>query len=145
MLTPYPFAEAKAPALSPQNIYGLQRFDHAFFIFRRRFGWVTIHGPMAASPSLAEIPPDQAGHLFSLLTDPDYRPVHNFAQFESWTPGVAEGELVGGCLSIITTSIGTPYEIKTDGKILFLEDLESHPTDSIACLRIFSWRASFNR
>jgi muramoyltetrapeptide carboxypeptidase len=90
--------------------------------FRRRFGWITIHGPMAVSPSLADIPPDQADHLFSLLTDPGYRPALNFAQCESWAPGVAEGELVGGCLSIITASIGTHYEISTEGKILFLED-----------------------
>ena len=38
-------------------------------------------------------------------------------------PGIAEGTLCGGNLSLIVTSIGTPWEIDTKGKILFLEDV----------------------
>jgi muramoyltetrapeptide carboxypeptidase len=41
--------------------------------------------------------------------------------------GEAEGVLYGGCLSILVASLGTPYEIKTDGTILFLEDLAAKP------------------
>jgi muramoyltetrapeptide carboxypeptidase len=41
--------------------------------------------------------------------------------------GAAEGILYGGCLSILVASLGTPYEIKTDGTILFLEDLAAKP------------------
>ena len=37
--------------------------------------------------------------------------------------GQAEGILVGGCLSLITSSIGTPYELPTEDTILFLEDV----------------------
>ena len=37
-------------------------------------------------------------------------------------PGKANGELVGGCLSLIVSSMGTPYELRTDGTILFFED-----------------------
>lgn len=37
--------------------------------------------------------------------------------------GRAEGTLVGGCLSLIVSSIGTPYDLNTDGSILFLEDV----------------------
>lgn len=37
--------------------------------------------------------------------------------------GTAEGTLQGGCISLITSSIGTPYEPITDGTILFLEDV----------------------
>jgi muramoyltetrapeptide carboxypeptidase len=41
--------------------------------------------------------------------------------------GEGEGCLYGGCLSILVASLGTPYEIKTDGTILFLEDLAAKP------------------
>ena len=41
--------------------------------------------------------------------------------------GAAEGILYGGCLSILVASLGTPYEIKTEGTILFLEDLAAKP------------------
>lgn len=37
--------------------------------------------------------------------------------------GSAEGPLVGGCLSLVTSSIGTPYDLSTEGSILFLEDV----------------------
>ena len=41
--------------------------------------------------------------------------------------GTAEGILYGGCLSILVASLKTPYEIKTAGKILFLEDVAEKP------------------
>jgi len=41
--------------------------------------------------------------------------------------GEAEGTLYGGCLSILVSSLGTPYEIETDGTILFLEDVATKP------------------
>src|SRR6202035_1422467 len=41
--------------------------------------------------------------------------------------GAAEGVLYGGCLSILAASLGTPYEIHTDGTILFLEDVAAKP------------------
>ena len=37
--------------------------------------------------------------------------------------GVAEGTLVGGCITLLTASMGTPYEIQTDGCIVLIEDL----------------------
>jgi len=117
-----PLLMEKRLRFHPKLFMGFSDLTTLLLFFRRRFGWVAIHGPMVASPSLANMPKDQADHLFSLLTDPDYRPVLSFAQIESWTPGAAEGVLAGGCLSIITASIGTSYEIKTEGKILFLED-----------------------
>jgi len=41
--------------------------------------------------------------------------------------GTTEGVLYGGCLSILVASLGTPYEIKTAGTILFLEDVAAKP------------------
>ncbi len=37
--------------------------------------------------------------------------------------GVAEGTLVGGCITLLTASMGTPYEIQTEGCIVLIEDL----------------------
>ena len=41
--------------------------------------------------------------------------------------GEAEGILYGGCLSILVASLGTPYQVKTSGTILFLEDIAAKP------------------
>lgn len=40
--------------------------------------------------------------------------------------GVAEGELIGGNLSLIHTLKGSCSDLNTDGKILFLEDLDEY-------------------
>src|SRR5260221_7938960 len=41
--------------------------------------------------------------------------------------GTAEGILYGGCLSILVAALGTPYEIRTAGTILFMEDIAAKP------------------
>lgn len=97
---------------------------HLFF---NNCGWITFHGPMAANDALAEISEEREKHLVSLLTDPGYRPALRFSQVESRSHGVAEGVLTGGCLSLVAASLGTPYEIRTEGKILFLEDTGEPP------------------
>ncbi len=42
---------------------------------------------------------------------------------EAMHGGAAEGELIGGNLSLLAATLGSPYEIDTKGKILFIEDI----------------------
>jgi muramoyltetrapeptide carboxypeptidase len=42
-------------------------------------------------------------------------------------PGRARGTLYGGCLSILVSLLGTPFEPQTEGKLLFLEDVSVKP------------------
>lgn len=42
-------------------------------------------------------------------------------------PGYAEGVVYGGCLSILTASLGTRFAPQTEGKLLFLEDVGAKP------------------
>ena len=37
------------------------------------------------------------------------------------------GTLYGGCLSILVAMLGTPWEPQTEGKLLFIEDLNEKP------------------
>jgi muramoyltetrapeptide carboxypeptidase len=41
--------------------------------------------------------------------------------------GSAEGTLYGGCLSMLAASVGTPYAVRTDDTILFIEDIGAKP------------------
>ena len=41
-------------------------------------------------------------------------------------PGIATGEITGGNFSIVSSLLGTKYEMDTRGKILFLEDLDEY-------------------
>jgi muramoyltetrapeptide carboxypeptidase len=83
---------------------------------------ITFHGPMVAKDWNRE----DGINLFSWQaalsgTVPWDVPVG--AEVSGLVDGEAEGILYGGCLSIIVASLGTPYQIKTAGTILFLEDV----------------------
>jgi muramoyltetrapeptide carboxypeptidase len=122
-----PLLSKKRLRRHPKIFMGFSDITALHLFFNRHFGWITIHGPMANSSALGDFPVDQESHLLSLWTDPEYRPTLNFPELDAWFPGTAEGNLTGGCLSIVTTSLGTPYEIRTEGKILFLEDQGEPP------------------
>lgn len=122
-----PYLNENRLRLHPKILMGFSDLTTLFLFLNKRFGWITFHGPMAATATLAEFAPAQNRHLLSLWTDPDYRPAFTFPQLEAWAPGIAEGALVGGCLSVIVTSLGTSYEIETEGKVLFLEDTGEPP------------------
>ena len=48
------------------------------------------------------------------------------------TGGTARGRLTGGCLDLVQATLGTPIEIDTTGRIVYLEDLDMGATSSTA-------------
>jgi len=56
--------------------------------------------------------------------DPLFKDVPRAVTFAS---GKGKGRLIGGNLSVFHALMGTPYEIETDGKILFIEDVGEAP------------------
>jgi muramoyltetrapeptide carboxypeptidase len=91
-------------------------------------GFVTFHGPMVAKDWAHEGGVDLASWYAALAgntpweLDPD-----TASGATGLVDGAAEGILYGGCLSILVASLGTPYEIRTEGTILFLEDVAAKP------------------
>lgn len=83
---------------------------------------VAFHGPMMAD---FEKRPQALPRLLALLGGD--RSGWNLAGETIVQPGTAEGVLTGGCLSAVVAGLGTPYEIETEGKILFLEDVNEKP------------------
>lgn len=56
--------------------------------------------------------------------------------------GVSHGVLTGGNLSLLAASLGTPYEIETKDKILFIEDIGETPYRIDRMLLMLSRRGS---
>ncbi len=44
-----------------------------------------------------------------------------------FSPGCAEGPLVGGNLTLISALMGTPWQLQTEGKILLIEEVNEEP------------------
>jgi muramoyltetrapeptide carboxypeptidase len=91
-------------------------------------GLVSFHGPMVAKDWLHQDGVDMTSWQAALAGTTAWQPALGTGSGVSGlVEGAAEGILYGGCLSILVASIGTPYEIKTAGTILFLEDLAAKP------------------
>jgi muramoyltetrapeptide carboxypeptidase len=90
-------------------------------------GLVTFHGPMVA----VEIANGLKGTTKELFWDTlsGKGKLWRIEADETFCrrTGPLQAEMMGGCLSTIVTTLGTPYEIQTAGKILFLEDVGEKP------------------
>jgi muramoyltetrapeptide carboxypeptidase len=89
-------------------------------------GCVTFHGPMVAKDWSHAGGVDAQSWVAALSGETAWE-ISGDETFTGLCDGEAEGRLYGGCLSIVVSSLGTPYEIKTDGTILFLEDVGAKP------------------
>jgi muramoyltetrapeptide carboxypeptidase len=89
-------------------------------------GLVTFHGPMAAKDWAHENGVDLPSWL-AAVSGATAWDVPLGTGVSGLVDGEADGVLYGGCLSILVASLSTPYEIKTTGTILFLEDLAAKP------------------
>ena len=88
---------------------------------------VTFHGPMVAGDLARPGGFDESSWFTALSVGADYRREFSADEVEPLREGNAEGILYGGCLSLLCASLGTPYEIRTEGTILFIEDRAERP------------------
>jgi muramoyltetrapeptide carboxypeptidase len=87
---------------------------------------VVFHGPMVAKDWAHENRVDHQSWQQAVSSSSPWD-VALDANVRGLVDGESEGVLHGGCLSLLAASIGTPYEIKTASKILFLEDVATKP------------------
>lgn len=87
---------------------------------------LTFHGPMATKDWTHDDGVDMPSWQQALTSSSGWD-VPLGVDAHGLSDGEAEGILYGGCLSLLVASLGTPYEIKTAGTILFLEDVATKP------------------
>ena len=111
-------------AARPKVLLGCSDITSLLTAIHDRTGLVTFHGPMVAK--------DVAGATAELSSWNNA-----LGGASAWNlrsegvtalrPGLGQGRLYGGCLSIMVASLGTPFEIQTDETILFIEDVAEKP------------------
>jgi muramoyltetrapeptide carboxypeptidase len=83
----------------------------------------TFHGPMVAG-SFGRAEMKKSKKLFAdILMGKASAKQMTARQIHVIRPGSAKGELAGGCLTLLCRSLRTPHEIKTENKILLIEDV----------------------
>jgi muramoyltetrapeptide carboxypeptidase len=114
---------------NPKPFIGYSDITALLVTFFQRAKMPTFHGPMGIdfAKGLNEFTKNSfistvCGSTENMiLSNPEDRPLRALCQ------GEAEGEIVGGNLSIVAATLGTPYEIDTRGKLLLLEDIDEKP------------------
>lgn len=119
-------------ASAPKVFVGFSDITALHTVFNQICNMVTFHGPMATS-NFAKVKNDKVEfehysceslikNIFTnepigLFNNP------NNEQLNSLCSGKAEGILAGGNLTLLTSTLGSKYEIDTKGKILFIEEI----------------------
>lgn len=113
---------------NPKIFWGYSDITFLHTAIRQETGLVTFHGPMLASDIGKEDVNQVSKDTFQQLFEPaDLNYSVEISLIEEMVPGSAGGPLVGGNLSLLSSSMGTPYEIDTKGKILLIEDINEEP------------------
>ena len=92
-----------------------------------QYSLITFHGPVVAKDLHSSQKPQTLEGLRKVLMEPtplgeiDPRTIMHQEPI-TIHPGIGKGILVGGNLTMVAATLGTDFELNTDGKILFLED-----------------------
>jgi len=119
-----PYLEPELLHANPKIINGSSDITMLLSLVDRS-GVVGFHGPMVATA----LRQGESGYNRAVLLDLLQGEAVRFplAGTSVLRPGMAEGRLIGGCLSLVVATLGTSYEIDTSDSILVLEDVDTKP------------------
>jgi len=125
------FARIRA---NPKLLVGFSDITALHLAFAARAGFVTIHGPNAASSwprfswdAFRAVAFDGATPTLVNPEGREDRLVQRSGRIRTFRGGRATGRLLGGNLTVLSTLMGTPWLPDFDGAILFLEDVSEQP------------------
>ncbi|MFH0800672.1 MAG: LD-carboxypeptidase [Pseudomonadota bacterium] len=117
-----PLLDAKALSLHPKPVIGFSDLTALLSFLRQSCRIPTFYGPVITQLGAAK---GEATGLALIRALTAKEPLGNMPMggVKVIKPGQSEGPLVGGCLSLINSSIGTPYELNAEGSVLFIEEI----------------------
>ena len=114
-------------ARHPKQLIGYSDVTALHIALGERSRLSTVHGPMLRSFRNGLSKENYtASHFIKGLKGelyPGEIPMPAGKRLETVTPGIAEGVIIGGNLTVVTSLLGTPYEMKGNGTLLLLEDV----------------------
>ena len=116
----------KKIAAHPKIFVGYSDLTTVLTWFADSANFVTFHGPMVAKDFAVADGIDLASWQHAVSGAAEWE-IGADSAAKPLAEGEAEGILYGGCLSILVAALGTPYDIHTEGTILFMEDIAAKP------------------
>lgn len=114
---------------NPKVFIGYSDISSLHFNINQKCSLVTFHGPMPTTDYRVHEGFTNDSLRTCLFTPRNLKTIGNPEGEEIITlrEGFAKGTLVGGNLSLMAGTLGSPYEVDTKGKILFIEDVDEMP------------------
>ncbi|WP_425326050.1 S66 peptidase family protein [Neobacillus mesonae] len=123
-----PYIDYEIIRNNPKIFWGYSDITFLHTAFRQETGLVTFHGPMLGSDIGKEDTHLLSKEGFSQLFQPTKLSyTEQISSLEVLIEGNVSGQLVGGNLSLLVSTLGTKFEIDTKDKLLFIEDVNEEP------------------
>jgi muramoyltetrapeptide carboxypeptidase len=120
---------AKLRASKPKCLVGYSDLTAVQIFLWQVRRWITFYGPMVASGFAVSSGSgscyDRASFLQSVRNTKGRWDL--WLQGSSLNKGTAAGRILGGCLTLLQSTLGTPWELDTRDSILLLEDRGMKP------------------
>ncbi|OJU64144.1 MAG: hypothetical protein BGO01_18615 [Armatimonadetes bacterium 55-13] len=120
----FPFLNLDAMAAQNKMFLGFSDITTLHIALNNR-GLATYHAPMALTLHYEREPWVYESLKATLRGEDPIVP--GAPKGQTLVPGIAEGPTVGGCLCLLTDSLGTPNALNTEGKLLIIEDVDENP------------------
>lgn len=127
MMRLIPYLEQHTLQPTPKIILGYSDLTTLFLYLYKKYQMISFYGPVVAKDLSCNLNEVTKENLLKTITQTKPLGPFCFLQTETIRDGITEGILIGGCLSLVLASLGTPYEMDTQNKILFLEDINEKP------------------
>ncbi|KUO75940.1 MAG: LD-carboxypeptidase [Clostridia bacterium BRH_c25] len=113
---------------NPKVFVGYSDITTLHLVLNQACNMITFHAPMVSSNMISQFDDyTKKSFMETLFMEEELEYLNpEGKKIETLSGGCAEGILTGGNLSLIAASIGTPYEIDTRDKILFIEEVDEH-------------------
>lgn len=116
-------------AAHPKVVVGLSDITPLLNGLFERAGLMALHGPVAVGLG-GRTDDESVERLLRAMTSTDPLPsldADGGTEEFCLSPGRARGRICGGNLSLVAATVGTPYQLRTRGRILLLEDVGEPP------------------
>jgi muramoyltetrapeptide carboxypeptidase len=116
-------------AAHPKPFVGLSDLTLLHLALGRLAGLVTLWGP-----NCVQLGREGGGQSAERLAKALQGEIASVRASETLVAGTARGPLAGGTTTLLAASLGTPYELEAEGRMLLLEDVHVEPYQVDRCL-----------
>lgn len=117
-----PMLDKELLGKNPKPVIGFSDLTPLLAFLRQDCGFPTFYGPVVTQIGTSKSELITSSLARVLLSKPPFGALPS-EECRVLKTGEASAKLVGGCLSMINSSIGTGYDLNTDESILFIEEI----------------------